>query len=182
MNTRFTFQDGQPITDLEIRELELVPVSAPAQLIERPPEYHDIRLKLREKIPKDFIEKRTGPGNVAVSYVTGEYVIRMANEIFGEDGWKTDVGDPHVEHSREGSLFETIARVKVRVTALGVYREDFGFDTKKSGSKIVNEENAIKAAVTDGIKRCMRQFGDAVGGSCYDKKYIRELNAISIPK
>lgn len=171
----FQIENGDIISESQALVYDSAP---PYSIIERPPDYHHIRTKLREKIPKEHIEKRTGPGNIAVSYVTGEYVIRMANEIFGEDGWRTDIGEPHVEHTREGTSYETLARVKVRVTALGVYREDFGFDTKKSGSKSANEENAIKAAVTDGIKRCMRQFGDALGGFVYNKDEMRKLNTI----
>ena len=37
-------------------------------------------------------------------------------------------------------------------------------------------EKAKKEAVTDGIKRCLRSFGNALGNCLYDKAFSRDLH------
>ena len=36
-------------------------------------------------------------------------------------------------------------------------------------------EKAKKEAVTDGLKRALRLFGNRLGGTIYDKKYLRDV-------
>ena len=38
-------------------------------------------------------------------------------------------------------------------------------------------ETALKTAVSDGIKRALRVFGESLGNSLYDKDFVREVKA-----
>jgi DNA repair and recombination protein RAD52 len=39
---------------------------------------------------------------------------------------------------------------------------------------------AQKEAVTDGIKRCLRNFGNVLGNCLYDKDYNREVGKVKV--
>jgi hypothetical protein len=40
---------------------------------------------------------------------------------------------------------------------------------------------AQKEAVTDGIKRCLKTFGNVLGNCLYDKDYNREIGKVKVP-
>jgi DNA repair and recombination protein RAD52 len=178
--------EGNELGDFDIAEWGRNAISAP-------PEVHEFRGKLTRKVPLTDIERRTGPGGNSVPFLSGATAIRTANEIFGPDMWANEVKELHVVtkevakevFGRDGKkvitkTFETQARVHMRVYALGTFHEDFGHHTMETSDKNTNEENAIKAATTDALKRCLRLFGDALGNCLYDKKFIQEANTIYV--
>lgn len=177
--------EGNELGDFDIAEWGRNAISAP-------PDLHEFKAKLSRKVPLTDIERRTGPGGNSVPYISGATAIRAANGIFGPDKWANEVKELHVVTREIGKeipvsgkmvitkFFETQARVHMRVYALGTFREDFGHHTMESKDKLTNEENAIKAASTDALKRCLRLFGDALGNCLYDKKFIQEANTIYI--
>ncbi|KCZ75167.1 hypothetical protein H311_03858, partial [Anncaliia algerae PRA109] len=71
--------------------------------------------------------------------------------------------------------------VLVRVTLSdGTYKEDIGFGSSENQKSKVNAwEKAKKEAVTDAIKRALRQFGNALGNCCYDKLFLSEVQKFS---
>ncbi|KAG5456850.1 MAG: Rad52/22 family double-strand break repair protein-domain-containing protein [Olpidium bornovanus] len=72
----------------------------------------------------------------------------------------------------------------IRVTVKdGAFREDIGYgqaeNVKGKGSAL---EKAKKEAVTDGLKRCFRQFGDCLGNCVYDKAFLQQLSKFNPQK
>ncbi len=111
-------------------------------------------------------------------YLEGWDVIAAANYYFGFDGWITEIVsiEPGArfqalrgrntpdEHTAD--LYVYTARI--RITAGGVSREDVGTSPTATDTPEAHE-TAIKAAVTDGIKRTLRSFGSQFGNDLYDK-------------
>lgn len=123
-------------------------------------------------------------------YIEGHEAMNAANRIFGYDGWGYVVeSESHLE-APGGFLYSAV----VTVTVVGcVPKRDIGTEiasnSKEGKPPTVREhETAKKGAVTDGIKRALRSFGDQFGASLYDKDsninaeyaaWQREQNATS---
>lgn len=133
---------------------------------------------LQQKIPQNRIDKRKGPGNMQLSYISGSTIITLLNETFGYDGWMSEVRSVQVEQpvnlptlGNKRVAYSVSARVVVRITLTknGVFREGIGVDNKTDSNAANAQENAIKGAETDAIKRAARQFGEYLGLSLYHK-------------
>ena len=70
----------------------------------------------------------------------------------------------------------------VRVTlADGTYHEDIGYGSiENAKSKALAFEKAKKEAVTDGLKRGLKAFGNALGNCLYDKDYLKKIQRIPV--
>ena len=51
----------------------------------------DIQAKLDKKLGPEYISKRVGFGANQVAYIEGWRAINLANQIFGYNGWSTEV-------------------------------------------------------------------------------------------
>jgi DNA repair and recombination protein RAD52 len=137
----------------------------------------EVGRKLARKIPYEHLRFRSnGPAQVA--YLEGWTVIEMANEIFGYDGWSSEVKKMDADYidTSQGMTSVGVTSV-VRITLRdGTYREDVGCgaaENVRGKGKAV--EQAKKSAITDALKRAFRQFGNALGNCCYDKEYIERM-------
>lgn len=144
-------------------------------------ETRNIQSNLAKKLGPEFVSSRSnGTGNVA--YLEGAKAINLANEIFGFNGWNFSVGEfctdyCDVSDSRRVNLGLSVV---VRVTLKdGSYREDIGYGTVENArSKGAAYEKCRKEAITDGLKRALRLFGNALGNCLYDKDFIRKVGRI----
>lgn len=139
----------------------------------------EIQAKLQKKLGPEFVSKRIGFGKNKVAYVEGWKVINLANQIFGYNGWSTDVKSVTVDFldERQGR-FSIGCSAIIRVSlANGSYREDVGYGTSENERrKGVAFENAKKTAVTDALKRAMRCYGNALGNCFYDKDFLNQID------
>jgi len=112
-------------------------------------------------------------------YLEGANAIHLANEIFGYDGWSSEVKEVKIEDVEEKGGRYTIsstALIRVTLSKTGVHREDIGFGVSENiAGKGKAMKNAQKSAVTDALKRALRQFGNALGNCCHDKEYIKAI-------
>ncbi|NWI71844.1 RAD52 protein, partial [Todus mexicanus] len=70
------------------------------------------------------------------------------------------------------------AFVKVQLKD-GSYHEDVGYGVSEGlKSKALSLEKARKEAVTDGLKRALKCFGNALGNCILDKDYLRAVNKL----
>ena len=129
---------------------------------------------LGQPLDPELVSQRKGRGGKSFDYLEGHLVIAQANRIFGYGGWGYElVGD--VTLRRIETVNPQTGEVKVeqgysapvRVTVAGALpRTDLGVHP-------VTEENfdghdtAMKAAVTDGMKRAFRSFGVQFGNGFY---------------
>lgn len=140
------------------------------------------REKIAEQLDKslgpEYLSVRTGFGSTKLTYVEGWLIISLANKIFGFDGWSSEIKNITEEYCEIVDQKINVAYTcTCRVTLKnGVYKEDVGFGSSENQKiKGLAIEKAKKEAVTDALKRALRQFGNALGNCCYDKEYIRNV-------
>lgn len=125
--------------------------------------------------PKLVAQRRGGKGQM-VPYLEGYQAINQANRIFGYGQWGAEmvgpVGYRELPRTHRGTGEVSTAGMywaSVRVHVRGCEpRSDVGCAFTADES-LEAHDTAIKAAVTDAMKRALRQFGDQFGNALYDR-------------
>ncbi|KAI8334178.1 DNA repair protein Rad52/59/22 [Chlamydoabsidia padenii] len=138
--------------------------------------------KLNQCLGPEWTSRRTAFGGGTVMYIEGSTAINLANELFGYNGWSSEIKQSVVDVSDDGRVTLGMATT-VRVTLKdGTFHEDIGYGTAENAkSKAAAYEKARKQSVTDGLKRTLRQFGNAMGNCIYDKTYCRNIANMGRP-
>ncbi len=129
---------------------------------------------LEQPLDPALVSRRDGRGNRQYDYIEGHTVIDQANRIFGFGGWGYelvgDVGLRRIEKVdvRTGEVRVSFAySAPVRVSVVGAPpRTDIGFHIVAEDTP-EGHDTACKGAVTDGLKRALRSFGDRFGNGLY---------------
>ncbi|XP_031792115.1 DNA repair protein RAD52 homolog isoform X1 [Piliocolobus tephrosceles] len=144
-------------------------------------EYQAIQKALRQRLGPEYISSRMAGGGQKVCYIEGHRVINLANEMFGYNGWAHSITQQNVDFVdlNNGKFYVGVcAFVRVQLKD-GSYHEDVGYGVSEGlKSKALSLEKARKEAVTDGLKRALRSFGNALGNCVLDKDYLRSLNKL----
>lgn len=117
---------------------------------------------------------RPGPGNKRLTYLSGESVTRILNDVFGFDGWRLEIiryeqtEKTHISNTKWHVAY--IAQVRITLEA-GVYKEDLGAGDAMDRQLSSAVAHALKSSVTDAMKRAARHFGDRLGNSLYDGQF-----------
>ena len=129
---------------------------------------------LGQPLEPQLVSQRKGRGGKSFDYLEGHLVIAQANRIFGYGGWGYElVGD--VTLRRIETVNPQTGEVKVeqgysapvRVSVAGALpRTDIGVHPVAEDT-FDGHDTAIKAAVTDGMKRAFRSFGVQFGNAFY---------------
>lgn len=134
-----------------------------------------MRTMLAADLPRDVIKTRSQAGQT-LSYVSGDYIVRKLNEVFGFDGWTFIAETPRevfrgTRPGKDGDNTVIIYEVRGTLRALGVERVDVGVGQCDAGPRALAQgiEKALKEATTDALKRCARTFGNGFGLALYDK-------------
>jgi len=139
-------------------------------------EQEAVEAALRQRLGPNFLAKRPAGGGQQVCYVEGFKVISLANNIFGFNGWSHSVTNQtidFVDHHQGKFFVGTTATVKVELKD-GSYHEDVGYGVSEGmRSKALSLEKARKEAVTDGLKRALKSFGNVLGNCLMDKEYVK---------
>ena len=125
---------------------------------------------LGQPLDPALVSQRKGRAGRTFSYIEGHVAISEANRVFGFGGWGyelvADVTLREIEnvdpHTGEVKLIRAYS-APVRVTVPGAPpRTDVGYHavTEETAD---GHETALKGAVTDGLKRALRSFGDRFG-------------------
>ncbi|GAA5874192.1 hypothetical protein JCM3774_006760 [Rhodotorula dairenensis] len=142
---------------------------------------------LNKTLGADYIASRQGGGGSKLNYLEGWRAINLANDVFGFNGWFTDIKyleadfvdyDPASERWHVG----VTAIVRVRLQD-GASHEDVGYGKMENcRSKGEALDKSKKEAVTDGLKRALRHFGKLLGNCLYDKHYLEHIKNVKAPK
>jgi len=122
---------------------------------------------LATKPLRSELATRPGPGNRKLTYMSGDTVTRILNDLFGFDGWCLDIKNSNREEcikddrGRYNVCYTTTVRVTHRRS--GTYKEDCGAGDSTDKSMGTAVSHALKASVTDAMKRAVRHFGDKMG-------------------
>ena len=129
-------------------------------------------LHIMQATPKDHIYTRPALGGGVWDYVTGVYVKKVLNYVFGWD-WDFIVK----EHGVEGNLIWVLGQLKVRTKdGREIVKEQFGragAKKRKDGTGYLDFGNDLKAATTDALKKCASEFG--IASDVYGKNEFREI-------
>lgn len=134
-------------------------------------------IKILQVTPKAHVYKRKGRGGQMFDYVTGSYVTKSLNYIFGWN-WDFEV----VEHGTQGDQIWVKGKLTVRGNKPGevIVKTQFGrADIKylKNTKTPVDFGNDLKAASTDAMKKCASMLGiasDIYGKADYKAETDRE--------
>lgn len=130
----------------------------------------NIQSALSQRLEPYQVKLRSGPGNKSLSYIETHSAISEANKIFWYDGWSTQIIEITQDYLAESNNKWTgVFTCQMRITLSdGSFRTDAGVGTHTSFSVADVIEKAKKEAVSDAIKRCLRQFGDRLGNCLYN--------------
>lgn len=115
-------------------------------------------MSVQEQLAAEFVNGEVltfqGRGGMTFDYIEDETVMDRLDEVLGVGGWSVSV--------EAISVTEGIVKVSLQaiVDGKGVEFQDFGYATRTDGE-------ALKEAVSDGIRRCGRFLG--IGRYLYHK-------------
>ncbi len=130
-------------------------------------------LHILQKTPKDHVYTREGRGGKKFTYVTGVYVKKVLNYVFG---WMWDF--QVVDKGREDDQVWVQGRlsIKNKKGEVMIVKEQFGrADVKylKGTKKMLDYGNDLKAATTDALKKCASELG--VSSDIYGREEFKEV-------
>ncbi|KAG6830451.1 hypothetical protein H0H87_008089, partial [Tephrocybe sp. NHM501043] len=171
----FSFGSAQPsLFNPELSEATTLKIAA-------------LQAKLNQKLGPEYISQRPGPGGgPKLTYAEGWKIINLANEVFGFNGWNSQVVSlttDFIDFNEESRRYSVGVTAIIRVTLRdGVFHEDIGYGMlENSKGKGAALDKCKKEAVTDGLKRALRNFGNLLGNCLYDKTYTQEVVKIKVP-
>lgn len=150
-----------------------------------------------KRTPQQYIKARPAKGGGSWNYVSGSYVRKVLNLMFGFD-WSFEILEQHVMHG------EAIVKGKLTCTSNGrtIVKMQFGNkDIAYKTEKVFNDDgtpkmitdrygkekqetrpsetplsigNDLKAAATDALKKCAAELG--IAADVYNPLEFREIN------
>ncbi|EDV22323.1 uncharacterized protein TRIADDRAFT_28563, partial [Trichoplax adhaerens] len=141
-------------------------------------EQEAVQTALKQKLGPEYISQRVGMGGKKIAYIEGWKVLSIANEIFGFNGWSHSVTSQTIDFVDQiGAKFYVGICAFVRVQLKdGSFHEDVGYGVAEGmKSKALSLEKARKEAVTDGLKRALKSYGQALGNCINDISYLNYI-------
>ncbi|MCJ1350943.1 MAG: DNA repair protein rad52 [Icmadophila ericetorum] len=127
--------------------------------------------RLSKQLGPEYISTRPGPGGSRVHYIEAHNCINLANEIFGFNGWSSEVRNVVIDYVEEN---EQTGKIDIGIAVI-----DMGYGkVENCKSKATAFEKARKEGTTDGLKRALRNFGNVLGNCIYDKEYISKVTRV----
>ncbi len=131
--------------------------------------------QLLKKTPAQYVKKRPAKGGGQWDYVTGGYVKKVLNLMFGWD-WDFEIISEQVLHG------EAIVKGKLtcRTNGRTIVKMQFGnkdIICKKGTDIPLSIGNDLKAASTDALKKCAAEIG--IAADIYNKEDFREISVSS---
>ena len=130
-------------------------------------------LKIFQRTPTEHIYQRPGKGGGNWEYVTGVYVKKVLNYVFGFL-WDFQI----IDKGREGDVVWVQGRLTIRKKdgMPMIIKEQFGRSQIKylKGTKeCLDYGNDLKGAATDALKKCAAELG--IASDVYGKEEFKEI-------
>jgi DNA repair and recombination protein RAD52 len=113
----FSYNDSQPLFQ-DVSDATTIKINT-------------LQAKLNQKLGPEYISQRPGPGGGKLTYAEGWKIINLANEVFGFNGWSSNVINlttDFIDFNEESKKFTVGVTAVVRVTLRdGVFHEDVGY-------------------------------------------------------
>lgn len=134
---------------------------------------NDKQLKLLlKRTPPQYVKKRPAKGGGAWDYVSGGYVRKVLNLMFGWD-WDFEV----VSEQVAGGQVIVKGRLTCRVNGRSIVKMQYGCKEimyKRGTTDPLNLGNDFKAAATDSLKKCAAELG--IAADVYNKEDFKEID------
>jgi Rad52/22 family double-strand break repair protein len=130
---------------------------------------------LFKRTPTKFIKTRPAKGGGVWDYVSGGYIRKVLNLMFGWD-WDFEVMSEQII----GNQVLVKGRLTCRVGSRSIVKMQFGGKEimyRKGTQDPLNIANDFKAATTDCLKKCAAELG--IASDVYSKEEFKELNVVS---
>ncbi|MCR4404285.1 MAG: RAD52 family DNA repair protein [Candidatus Acetothermia bacterium] len=142
--------------------------------------------ELKKPLDEKRVERRKAKFGT-VEYLPTWDVINRANEIFGYGGWQREIIRLEKVYEEELDGTYTVGYLcESRVVVGETVHEDVGFGAAINYAEpTAAHEKAMKAAVSDSLKRCLRAFGPQFGLSLYksaERRDVEEGEAREAPR
>jgi len=141
-----------------------------------------VQRALQRRLGPNFVSMKPQGGGKYVPYLETGKAVAMANEVFGYNGWSHSVTSQSIDfidHTRGRYWVGVSATVKVTLKD-GSYHEDVGYGQAQNiPCKGLALAQAKKGAVSDGLKRSMKSFGNLLGNCLQDKEYLKMLGGLN---
>ena len=129
-------------------------------------------LKILQRTPAEHIYSRPAKGGGTWSYVTGTYIKKVLNYVFG---WLWDF--EIIEHGEKGNQVWVLGRLTVKDgKGLTITKTQFGradIKCKRGTKEPLDFGNDLKAASTDALKKCASEFG--IASDIYGKNEFKDI-------
>jgi hypothetical protein len=175
-------------------ELALIDASELSLVEDNNLNQHQLGLILK-RTPKQYVKQRPAKGGGTWDYVTGGYVKKMLNLMFGWD-WDFEIMDEKIMHDEvivKGKLTcrsngktivkmqfgnkDLIYKTETRVDEFGktIMETKYGKEVPKKfkSETALSIGNDLKAAATDCLKKCASEIG--IANDIYNKEDFREV-------
>lgn len=127
--------------------------------------------QILKRTPKQYIKQRPAKGGGQWDYVTGGYVKKCLNIMFGWD-WDFEIISEQIIHG------EAVVKGRLTCRSNGKMIVKMQYGNKdiicKKGTEIpLSIGNDLKAAATDALKKCAAEIG--IAADIYNKEDFREV-------
>jgi hypothetical protein len=125
----------------------------------------DIDQQLVTPIPEQCIATRKGAGDRDLSYVSGRYTKQRLNEIFGWDGWSSEIKAIQLFPADCTAFVHLRLSVRMPDSEEGITRDGVAYGHGRKGAE--GFDFAIAEAATDALKRAAVTLGQNLGLELY---------------
>ena len=129
---------------------------------------------LLKKTPSQYVRQRPAKGGGVWHYVSGAYVRKILNLMFGWD-WDFEV----LSEMIQGNQVIVKGKLTCRVNGKSIIKTQFGCKEiimRKGTNEPLNLGNDFKSATTDALKKCSAEIG--IAGDIYGKDEFKEIDVI----
>jgi len=129
-----------------------------------------------KKTPKNHIYQRPGKGGGKWQYVTGTYIKKVLNLVFGWD-WSFEI----IEHKIDINFKQAYVLGKLTVNSANkqIVKMQFGrvdIKFRKNTQMPLDVGNDLKAAATDSLKKCAAELG--IASDVYAPNEFKEIKIL----
>jgi hypothetical protein len=131
---------------------------------------------LLAETPPAHIYERPAKGGGKWSYVTGIYVNKVLNMIFG---WDVSFEVKQFEYNLQTKQAVVLGRLTCNIKGRSIVKEQFGRSDiafKKGTEEPLDLGNDLKAAATDALKKCASQIG--VASDIYGPDEFKQIRVV----
>jgi len=159
-NKKSIVSKNKEISELK-KELEILKDTSGKLTINNGPILNKQLLTILQRTPQEHIYERPAKGGGKWKFVTGVYVKKVLNYVFG---WLWDF--QIIDKGKEGNQVWVQGRltIKDKDRNILIVKEQFGradIKFKKNSKEMLDYGNDLKAASTDALKKCASEIGIA---------------------